>query len=126
MKFELIDLIGYTGGACMTLNMIPQLYKTYTSKSVNDISIMFLVLNVFGLGLYTIYGIIKHIYTITIPVSISFVISCMLCLLKYIYTKKKLINTDNTDNIIDNSNENNNKYNENNNNNKDANYKSIV
>ncbi len=54
MKFELIDLVGYTGGACMTINMVPQLYTTYITKSVNDISIMFLILNVMGLGLYTI------------------------------------------------------------------------
>ena len=86
MNFELIDIIGYIGGTCMTINMIPQLYKTYTTKSVNDISIMFLILNALGLGLYIIYGILKNIYTITIPVSISFVTSCILCLLKYIYT----------------------------------------
>jgi len=104
MKFELIDLIGYTGGACMTINMIPQLYKTYITKSVNDISVMFLVLNIIGLGLYIIYGIIKNIYTITIPVSISFIISCMLGILKYLYTKKTLINIDNIDNIEDNNN----------------------
>lgn len=95
MKFELIDLVGYTGGACMTINMVPQLYKTYVTKSVNDISIIFLILNVLGLGLYTIYGIIKNIHTITIPVSISFIISCILCILKYVYTNKTLINTDN-------------------------------
>ena len=93
MKFEFIDLIGYIGGVCMTINMIPQLYKTYLTKSVNDISITFLILNVLGLGLYTVYGIIKNIYTITIPVSISFIISCILCLLKYIYTSKTIINT---------------------------------
>ena len=122
MKFDFIDLIGYIGGACMTINMVPQLYKTYTTKVVSDISIIFLILNVMGLGLYTIYGILKEIYTITIPVSISFIISCILCLFKYIYTNKTVINTDN---MIDN----NNKYHkncENVENNKETNYKTIV
>ena len=118
MKFDFIDLIGYIGGACMTINMVPQLYKTYTTKSVSDISIIFLILNVMGLGLYTIYGIFKEIYTITIPVSISFIISCILCLFKYIYTNKTLIITNN---IIDNCSENNH-----NNENKDRNYKTII
>ena len=96
MNFELVDLIGYMGGGCMTINMIPQLYKTYTTKSANDISIIFLVLNLIGLGLYTIYGIIKNIYTISIPVSISFILLFILFILKYLYTVKD-INIDNKD-----------------------------
>jgi MtN3 and saliva related transmembrane protein len=113
MHFQVIDILGYTGGACMTINMIPQLYKTYTTKSVNDISVMFLVLNLIGLGLYIIYGIIKNIYTISIPVSISFIISCMLSILKYLYSNKTDINNDK---FINNQTDTNNK----------TNYKTII
>ena len=82
---DIIDYIGYTGGVCLTVNMIPQIYKTYQTKSANDISWAFLFLNFTGLGLYTIYGILKDLYTISIPTGCNVIITLLLMVLKNIY-----------------------------------------
>tara|TARA_Y100000996_G_scaffold332798_1_gene269125 strand:+ start:481 stop:735 length:255 start_codon:yes stop_codon:yes gene_type:complete len=82
---DTVDYIGYIGGVCLTINMLPQLYKTYQTKSATDISWIFLFLNLTGLGLYTIYGIMKNLYTISIPTGCNVIITLLLMILKKKY-----------------------------------------
>lgn len=72
----------------ITINMIPQIYKTYMSRSVNDISVIFLILNLIGLLLCIIYVVIKDIYIITILLSIYFITVLILLIMIYIYSVK--------------------------------------
>ena len=80
------DIVGYTGGVFLTINMIPQLWKTWRTKRADDISWYFLLLQLTGLGLYTVYGILKNLYTISIPTGINVLITLCLILLKKKYT----------------------------------------
>jgi MtN3 and saliva related transmembrane protein len=52
------DIIGYIGATCLTITLLPQLYKTYKEKSANDISYGFIALNLLTCILFLIYGIL--------------------------------------------------------------------
>ena len=50
-----VDIFGWLGGILLTLNLIPQIYKANVTKKVEDISTTFIIVNVTGLLLYSIY-----------------------------------------------------------------------
>ena len=83
MKY--IELLGYTGGFFLTINMVPQILKTYKDKKTDNISFVFLLLNCLGLLCNMIYSYILNIYAIFIPISISFTFSCLMMYLKIKY-----------------------------------------
>ncbi|MGI8494712.1 MAG: SemiSWEET family sugar transporter [Pyrinomonadaceae bacterium] len=63
--------LGLFAGFCTTVSVIPQLYKTWETKSVEDVSIkMFSVLTI-GLIMWTVYGILNSDLPIIITNGIS-------------------------------------------------------
>lgn len=66
-----IDIVGYCGGTILGIQLIPQIYKIYITKSTKDISGMFLQMNILGLGLMTAYGVLKDAKPLYIPTSFS-------------------------------------------------------
>lgn len=71
-SFMLTETIGYMASLCISIGLIPQLYKTYQSKHTRDIEIKMPLLIGFGSGLFTIYGILLHSYPIIITNAIAF------------------------------------------------------
>ena len=86
-----IDILGYTGGFFLTINMIPQIIKTYKDKKTENISFVFLLLNLVGLKCNMIYSYIKGIYAISIPITISLLCTCIMLYFKYIYRNNKIL-----------------------------------
>ena len=81
LKDVIIDCIGFIGGSILGLQLIPQIYKAYKTKSTNDISTFFLVMNIVGLTLMTTYGICNNDMPLYLPTSISLINSLILLLL---------------------------------------------
>jgi len=79
-----IDIFGWLGGILLTLNLIPQIYKVHITKKIEDISITFIIVNVIGLLLYSIYGLYYGIYQVAISSLMSLCISLYLLYLKLI------------------------------------------
>lgn len=76
-----VKFLGLFAGFCTTISVTPQLYKTWKTKEVDDISIgMFSVLTL-GLILWTVYGISKT----DIPIIITNGISTTLNLIMIIF-----------------------------------------
>ena len=80
-KHLLIDCIGFIGGTILGLQLIPQIYKAYKTKSTNDISTFFLLMNIVGLTLMTTYGVCNNDMPLYLPTSISLINSLILLLL---------------------------------------------
>jgi len=93
----LIDCIGFIGGSILGLQLIPQIYKAYKTKSTNDISTFFLLMNIVGLTLMTTYGVCNNDMPLYLPTSISLINSLILLLLV-----KHNTDTDNDEIKIDN------------------------
>jgi MtN3 and saliva related transmembrane protein len=77
-----INLIGTLAGTLTTVAYIPQVSKTWKTKSAGDISLlMFLLLNS-GVLLWVIYGILLRAIPIIISNGITLILSAFILVLK--------------------------------------------
>lgn len=81
----LIDIIGYCGGFILGIQLIPQIYKIYITKSTKDISRLFLQMNILGLCLMTAYGVLNDAKPLYIPTSISLISTIIVYSMTVIY-----------------------------------------
>jgi len=52
-----VIIIGLLGSALLQISMFPQIFRTYRTKSVNDLSLTYLTVLTFGLILLLTYSI---------------------------------------------------------------------
>ena len=81
------DIYGYIGGGLLVITLLPQLYLTYKSKKVDDISYIFIFLQIITCFFFLIYGIYLKEIPIILANSILFVQLMLFLLLKKMYNK---------------------------------------
>ena len=81
------ELFGYAGTVTGTSFMIPQLWKTWRTKSVQDISWMMLVLFSFNGVFWFTYGVLLASPPLMLANAIAFVVSVLQIGLKFHYRK---------------------------------------
>lgn len=81
----MIQFIGYLAGAILAVALIPQVYKSYKSKSTKDLSLMWSLILAMGLLLYTVYGVGIQEMPIIIMSSIELALTLSLVIAKLIY-----------------------------------------
>lgn len=54
------QIIGYTGGTLLNITFLPQIYKTYKTKRTEDISLLFMILQVITSILYVVYSFLLN------------------------------------------------------------------
>jgi MtN3 and saliva related transmembrane protein len=75
-------LLGLMAGTCTTLSFLPQLIKTWKTRSTHDISIgMYLLLSI-GLFLWALYGVYINSLPIIVTNVVTLVFSCTVLVLK--------------------------------------------
>lgn len=55
----MIEAIGYAAGFLATLSCVPQVIKSWRSRSVGDLSLLMLLMLAAGLILWIVYGVIR-------------------------------------------------------------------
>ena len=80
------EIIGLAAGTMTTAAIIPQIKKAYGTKNVDDISPYMFMVMIGGVGLWTVYGIIKKDFPIILFNGICFVLN--LCLLYLVFKYK--------------------------------------
>lgn len=81
------EIIGTLAGVFTTLGVLPQIIKAVKTKKVKDVSpLMFIVLCV-GVGLWTVYGILKMDWPIILTNGLSFLLNGLMLII--IFTQKK-------------------------------------
>ena len=83
-----VDIIGYIAGILTLINMLPQVMKSYKTKSVEDVSFLMVLSFTLSMLLWVIYAIFINSWPIIITNSIAFVISVMQIGLMARYKKK--------------------------------------
>lgn len=85
---DTITLIGIVAGICTTIAVIPQIVRTWKTKKVKDVSISMFIVLIAGVGLWTLYGILKKDWPIIITNGTSVILN--LCMLYFIisYSEK--------------------------------------
>jgi MtN3 and saliva related transmembrane protein len=79
-------LIGYMAGTLTTVSFVPQVIRSYTTRSTHDISFKMLILFGAGMLLWTIYGILVNSLPIIAANVITFALVIVLVAMKVYYT----------------------------------------
>ena len=74
---NIINYVGIFSGVCTTISFIPQVIKTWKSKSTKDISLLMFVVFTTGIVGWLIYGILSD----NLPIIIANIITFFLALL---------------------------------------------
>jgi len=80
-----IELLGYLSGALITVALLPQVLKSWKSKSTKDISIPWMLLYLAGLSLWIVYGFGVSSMPIVLTTVVEFLMAASLLVLKLIY-----------------------------------------
>ena len=79
------ELLGYIAACCTTIAFVPQVMKTYRSKSAEGLSLGMFLLFTSGIILWLIYGIMINEYPIIIANLVTLVLATILIYFKLRY-----------------------------------------
>jgi MtN3 and saliva related transmembrane protein len=80
-----VTLIGLLAGGLTTVAFLPQLLKTWKSKSAEDVSLVMLVTFCTGVGLWLIYGVMIGAWPIILANLITLLLALAMLFLKLKY-----------------------------------------
>ncbi len=83
-----IDLIGYFGSFLTSITFIPQVYKTWKTRSVGDLSLTMMLIVVTSCIVWLVYAIALMLWPVIIANGIIGILSLMLIYFKFAYQKK--------------------------------------
>ena len=84
-----IDLFGFSAALLTTIAFLPQLYKTWKTKSADDVSLIMLILFITGLICWIIYALKIHSIPILVANIITFIFNFSILVLKISYRENK-------------------------------------
>ena len=84
-----INLFGFSAALLTTIAFLPQLYKTWKTKSADDVSLTMLISFLIGLICWIIYGININSIPILVANIITFIFNFSILILKITYSKIK-------------------------------------
>ena len=87
-QFNYIDLFGFLAAFLTTIAFLPQLFKTWKTKSAGDVSLIMLVLFITGLICWIIYGIKINSFPILIANVVTFFFNFSILILKLSFNKE--------------------------------------
>ena len=88
-QFNYIDLFGFLAALLTTIAFLPQLYKTWETKSADDVSLVMLILFITGLICWIIYGLRINSIPILVANTMTFIFNFSILILKITYSKTK-------------------------------------
>ncbi|MEO8774414.1 MAG: SemiSWEET transporter [Gelidibacter sp.] len=72
------NIIGIAAGIFTTVGVLPQIIKALKTRKVRDVSPYMFIILCIGVGLWTVYGIIKMDWPIIITNGISFILNAIM------------------------------------------------
>lgn len=85
MPFDVGTLFGYAGTLTGVTFMIPQVYRTYITKSVEDLSWGMLVLFFLNCVFWLTYGILESAFPVALTNAIALAVTIIQITLKVLY-----------------------------------------
>lgn len=82
MPFDSTTLIGLAAGTLTTAAFIPQVLRTWKTRSTRDISLGMFVAFCTGIALWTVYGFLIGSVPVMVTNSITFILASIILLLK--------------------------------------------
>jgi len=66
---DIYELFGYISGFLFSISLIPQIYKSYKTKKLDDMSYLWQIIFLVGMILMLIYSYQKNLMPVFIPAS---------------------------------------------------------
>ncbi len=82
-----IELIGYAAGIFTLINMIPQVIKSYRTKSVEDVSFLMVLTYALSMMLWVTYAYFINSWPIMTTNSVAFCLSIIQLVFMFKYKK---------------------------------------
>jgi MtN3 and saliva related transmembrane protein len=79
------DWVGMAAGALTTVSLVPQVVKTWRTRSTKDISLGMFLLFTFGVILWLIYGTMIRSMPVIVANSVTLILSLTILLMKRLY-----------------------------------------
>lgn len=80
-----IEYIGFIAGLFVSVSLLPQVIKSWKTKSTKDIALLWTLINLIGQVLWIVYGVGIVSYPLIIMSSITLVLTILLIMLKLKY-----------------------------------------
>jgi len=85
MRMYMAEMIGLTAGCMTTCSFIPQVVRTYRSRSVKDISLRMYLLMSAGVLLWVVYGATIDSVSVMTANVVSFILTVAMVTMKIVY-----------------------------------------
>ncbi len=85
MNTEFIDIWGWIAGTLTTIAFFPQVLKTWTTKSAEDISLVMMITFCTGVFLWLVYGIAIQAMPVIACNAITLILALLIVILKIKY-----------------------------------------
>ncbi len=85
----LITILGLLAGTLTTIAFLPQMLKTWQTKSAKDVSYAMLITFITGVSLWLIYGFYRQDLAIILANGVTLVFNLMILWLKIRYRKNR-------------------------------------
>lgn len=82
------EILGLVAGTLSCITFVPQIFKTWQSKSVKDISVMSFTIVVISTLIWLVYGIIKNLPSVILTNIIVFLSAVIMLVLKWKFSEK--------------------------------------
>lgn len=89
MEIIFIEILGYISAVLTTVAFVPQILKTFKTKSAKDVSMGMFVLFTAGVFLWIIYGLLTNTKPVLIANIVIFCLSLTQIVLKIKYDRNK-------------------------------------
>ncbi len=83
-----IEIVGHTGAFLSSVTFIPQVYKVWQTKSVNDLSLTMMFIVFTSTLIWLVYGIALDLWPVILANSIICFLSLLLIYFKFAFAKK--------------------------------------
>ena len=82
---DMVTGIGFTAGLLTTIAFLPQLRRTWTTRSAGDVSLAMLLIFTTGVLLWFVYGVLLHAWPIIVTNLVTFLLTAAILILKFRY-----------------------------------------
>ena len=83
--FTGIEILGTVGALVICISAVPQVIKTYTTKSSGDLSILYLLMLMLGMVLLQIYSVGVHDFVFIFGNTLSMIMTGLLIIMWFRY-----------------------------------------
>jgi len=85
MNREIMEIIGIIAGCCTTASFVPQVVRTWKTRSVKDISLRMYMLLCLGVVLWLVYGVLVGSLSVVLANAVTLVLAAAVLVMKIRY-----------------------------------------